>query len=98
MLLRTERVARSSQAPALEAPTFSARAAESGTMTASALCEAAKHGDVDELRQLLANASPGDVNVGEPKHGYRPLHYGVWRLAGMRGRQLAMSWLSKHNV
>jgi hypothetical protein len=45
-------------------------------MAASALCEAAKHGDVDELRQLLVTHS-GDVNVGEPKHGYRPLHYGA---------------------
>jgi hypothetical protein len=44
---------------------------------AGALHEAAKQGDVDELRQLLAQASPGDVNAGEPKHGYRPLHYGA---------------------
>ena len=49
-------------------------------MAALALREAAKHGHVEELRQLLATASPGDVNAGDPKHGYRPLHYGAYRL------------------
>jgi len=44
--------------------------------SAKALREAAKVGDVDKLRELLANCSPEDVNTGEPKHGYRPLHYG----------------------
>jgi len=49
----------------------------SGEMDSSkALREAAKVGDVDRLRELLANCSPDDVNTGEPKHGYRPLHYG----------------------
>ena len=46
-------------------------------MVASALCEAAKNGDVNELRALLATASPADVNTAEPKHGYCPLHYGA---------------------
>lgn len=55
-------------------------------MAALALREAAKHGHVEELRQLLATASPGDVNAGDPKHGYRPLHYGVYRLS--RGSEL----------
>ena len=41
------------------------------------LCEAAKHGRVDELRDLLASASPCDVNASVTKHGYRPLHYGA---------------------
>lgn len=46
-------------------------------MPVLALCEAAKHGRVDELRDLLASASPRDVNGSVSKHGYRPLHYGA---------------------
>jgi hypothetical protein len=42
-----------------------------------ALCEAAKNGEVNELRELLANCSPSEVNASQPKHGYRALHYGV---------------------
>lgn len=53
---------------------------------AGALHEASKRGHVDELRELLAQASPGDVNAGEPKHGYRPLHYGA-RLPARERRQ-----------
>ena len=66
----------------MQSPVRRARAG-GGTMVSSPnpitvrLCEAAKHGDVDELRELLATASPGEVNAAEPKHGYRPLHYGA---------------------
>ena len=58
------------------------RLAAGEEMVASNLCEAAKHGRVDELRKVLSQCSTAEVNAGEPKHGYRPLHYGTKPVPG----------------